>query len=145
MSGFVEIDGRRFELSSARLWLYHCASSEADWNLRLEWDGGGGWLAGTVEPSPTALADLDGRAMRIELRDLDVLFEQLLGTTIMTYPGGQDVCRAEFSARVEGDAVTLETGFEFEWDGGGSERRSVRARVVAPLAGLHPAALPEAL
>ncbi|KIG14957.1 hypothetical protein DB30_06146 [Enhygromyxa salina] len=172
MAGFVEVDGRRFEFGQAALELYHCESGEPDWNLELvraaAVAGQQIWLASTVianrsrlqeaagsgragNAKPTRASDLYGMEFRIEGRDLDGMFEQLLGVAITTYPNGQDVCSASFVASPGStdDALELVAAFEFDWDRyldppGASypEPRAARLEFVATLVGLHANDLP---
>ena len=152
MHSFVDIDGKRFELGSASLELYHCDSVEADWNLALDrpaHDGQTMWLAGTASPSPRCIADLDGSQLRIEGRDLDGLFEALLGVPITTYPSGQSVCSASFLASVVEGGVSLVSDFWFDWDRyldppdvTYPEPRRARLDIFATIAGLHDEDLP---
>lgn len=149
-AGFVEIDGKRFALSSAALELYHCDSGEADWNLKLGHAERESWLSGTVAPSPTAAADLAGRELVIDNRDLDELFGHLLGRQITTYPGGQAVCRACFTVSTVPAGLQLSSAFEFDWDryldppdASYPAPRTARLELIATLEAIHPGDLPE--
>lgn len=155
-AGFVEIDGKRFELDGATLVLYHCESTEADWNLELRRSVDGDeqilWLSGTVSPSPSRAEDLPGRELSIETRDIDELFEALAGTQVTTYPGGQGVCRATFTTSAAPEGMVLRSAFEFDWDrtidppnATYPEPRTARLELAITAPMLHPGGLPESL
>lgn len=149
MPNFIELDGQRFDFHDAALQLYHCASTEADWNLRLTRADGNSrvtWLGGTVGPSPARAEDLHERALVIESEDLDMLFGELLGEPLTTYPNGQDVCRAHFVGEWSDEGLELISGFEYDWDREpGQEElplRHARLEFRVVVEALHPGALP---
>jgi hypothetical protein len=116
MTSYIEIDGRRYPITSAALELYHCSSSEADFNLELAAPHTL-WLAGTVTPAPQRASELVGARLRLDPRSIDEVFETLLGTPITTYPNGLNVCEAFLDVEPAlGDHVRLVASFPFDWD-----------------------------
>src|SRR5690349_19330835 len=102
-ASFIELDGQRFALSHARLEL-----QGADWSLTLR-----------RPEAPSLVLDgvTQGDRLRIDLRSLDALLEQLTGRAITTYPGGQNVCEAHLDVRgAEGGGLLLSLDVTFDWD-----------------------------
>jgi hypothetical protein len=101
MRSTITVDGVEHELHHARL-----TSQGTDWRLALDFAGRELALDGQT----------DGDRLRIDLRSLDELLEQLLGHMICAYPGGQLHNAAHLTVRSERGVTHLSTSFEFDWD-----------------------------
>lgn len=100
-TSFIELDARRYPIERCAL-----AWRGADWTLELRRAGEVLFLEGRAE----------GDRLRIDLRSLDGVLEQLQGAPITTYPGGQLVCAAHLAVRGEGGASILACETTFDWD-----------------------------
>ncbi len=150
MASFIEIDGTRHAIDDATLELYHCAGSEADWNLELVGhDGNVMYLAGTV-PAPKAASDLVGSKLRLDPRSLDEVAEALLGDAITIYPNGAEVCEAFLEVdTASACSLRLVSSFAFDWDRAidqpgarYAEPRRVAFEILASIGPLHAGNLP---
>lgn len=112
----VRVAEQRFELDRAELEAYHCAGPEADWNLKLVRADGCLWLAGTVEPGPRTIDDLDGAEVTLDLRSLDETIGALIGRDVTLYPGGQDVCALKLRLARTERGVRFAVTCESDWD-----------------------------
>jgi len=149
---FIEIDGQRFEIRSAELELYHCSSPCADWNLTLLiLHRSPLYLGGTVEPCPKEVADLDGARLRLELRDIDSVFQELLGVVITHCPLIDGVACAPvfFEAKQLGEGILLTAVYRFDWERALGEEgatyfepSSARLQILGRVVALHAGGLP---
>ncbi|PCC74764.1 hypothetical protein SAMN02745121_06056 [Nannocystis exedens] len=112
----IRIGDHTWTFDAASLELYHCMSSEADWNLALVRAGATLWLAGTVVPGPRSPEALLGAEVSVDLRSLDEVAGALLGRHVTLYPGGQDVCALRFRLAASPGGVRLAASAGCDWD-----------------------------
>ncbi len=146
MGGFIEIDGRRFEFSSAEMEFYHCNGEVADWNLALRRPGDDQplWLSGSLEPGTMDPDALPQAQLFLLEEDIGMVFETLLQTPITLYAD-----QPLLLVRRTPAGLHLRSSFAFDWDRaldppGASypNPRSANFDLRATIKAFHPGRLP---
>lgn len=141
----LHVAGEDFAFDRAALIAYHCASTEADWNLELVRGDETLWQSGTITPAPLTEAALAGAIVRLDPRALDELLEALTGRAVTLYPVGADEITFPLARSARG--VKFAARFAATWDPELGEfadhsPTEIAIDVDAEVAALHPHRLP---